>query len=362
MSIHRRTTKRGTSYDVRYREGTENRSRSFTTKADAQAFEAEVRRRRRMGAHAPADPSPMPLSNFLEHWVRTSGPTWAVTTLRTRAAMLDKWVVPYIGTIPLRDLGRGRIREWRADIVRDGSPPVNTNNVTRCLSAALGRAVDEGLLPANPCHRIGLMRTTKPDRRALAGDAVVAMLDAMPTDRDRLVVALMAYAGLRPAEVVALRWADLEDGVVWIRASVQEGREEPTKGFARRTVPVEPELAQVLEQSRPQWTSADDLVAPPVRGTYLNWPMWNRKVWRPARDRVGVVAVPYDLRHTAASTWIIRDRLDLLTVAARLGHDPAVTLEHYAHLLERSRQPDARTTRPSDAVAPTRPARSRRSA
>ena len=36
----------------------------------------------------------------------------------------------------------------------------------------------------------------------------------MPTVRDALLVALMGYGGLRPEEVVPLRWSDLTSGVI----------------------------------------------------------------------------------------------------------------------------------------------------
>lgn len=354
MSIHRRETKNGVSWVVRYREGGRNKSRALPTKKDAQAFQAEQNRRKRMGAHAPVEPSAMPLEDFLAHWIRTDGPTWATSTLKRRAPMLDKWVTPYVGHVPLRELGRARVREWRAEIMRDGSPPTNTNNVVRCLSAALGVAVENGLIPGNPCYKLGKIDAGPTERRAFHPDTVKEIVAAMPTGRDRMIVALGAYAGLRPGEIVALRWMDIADGVIHVERSVQDGKTKSTKGLHSRTVPVDVELERVLRENVPEDAMLGDLIARPVRGEFLNWGIWTKRVWHPAvtdepkpdgTGGLGLAGVPYDLRHTAASTWIIRDGLDLLTVAARLGHDAAVTISHYAHLFERSRQRSARASR-----------------
>ncbi|MGB1842507.1 MAG: hypothetical protein ACPHWZ_15455, partial [Longimicrobiales bacterium] len=71
MSVHKRKTKRGVVYDVRWREGQKNKGRTFDARADAVAFEAEQRRRQRLGAHAPGEPSTMPLGDWLERWFIT---------------------------------------------------------------------------------------------------------------------------------------------------------------------------------------------------------------------------------------------------------------------------------------------------
>lgn len=367
MSIHRRTHASGASYVVRYRDAGRNRSRAFRTKRDAQAFEAEVTRRKRMGAHAPAEPSEMPLEDFLARWIATAGPTWAGTTLKRRAPMLDKWVVPYLGDVPLRELGRARVKEYRAEIVRDGSPPTNTNNVLRVLSSAMSAAADEGLIPANPCFRLGKMPQAPTERQAFHPDTVREIIAAMPEGRDRMIVAVGAYAGLRPAEIVALRWMDLADGVIHVSRSVQDGKVKVTKGMHSRTVPIDADLERVLRENVPEGAQLGDLIAPPVRGEFLNWGIWTKRRWHPVvtdppkqdgTGGLGLKGVPYDLRHTAASTWIIRDGLDLLTVAARLGHGVEVTLQHYAHLFERSRQRSAKASRKAPA-GPLLPGESR---
>lgn len=48
MSIHRRGDRQG-QYEIRWREGGRQRTRLFSKKSDAQAFELDVKRRRQLG-------------------------------------------------------------------------------------------------------------------------------------------------------------------------------------------------------------------------------------------------------------------------------------------------------------------------
>lgn len=321
-------------------------SRSFTTKKDAQAFEAEQKRRARLGSFAPQEPSSMSVSNFIEHWFRNG--QWARTTTVSRAQLVDKWIVPFIGDVPLRELGRQRVREFRSEIVRAGSPPTNTNNVMRCLSAALGVAAEDGLIPMNPCLRLGTVPQAKPQRRAYPKRVTNDLLFFMPTLRDRAIFLLLRDAGLRPAEVVGLQWKDIDGDVLTIYDTIQSGETVSTKTGVFRSVPIEDEL-QIALACLPCYHD-DDYVVPGDRGGPLNWKMWTRRVWGPAKRAAHTESVPYDMRHTYASTLIIERGLDVATVAAFMGHSsPRVTLDHYVHLFQKARARGVRSDRPARA-------------
>lgn len=346
MSIHKRQAKTGVKYDVRWRENGKNRARAFPSRKEAVAFEAEMQRRLRMGAHAPGEPSPMPLSNFIEHWLLTSGVTWSATTRRSRAALLDKWIDPFLGHVPLRDIGRSRVREFRAAILRAGSPPVNTNNTMRVLSSALGRAVDEGLIPANPCNRIGEVPTEEAQRRAFPTEVFLAMMQACNSPQDQALIALGYWAGLRPAELVRATWGDIGDEAIAVVGSVQDGEESATKTRRRRVVPIEPELRSVLDGTRPAGVLRTDQIRPATRGGYLDWHNWTTRVWNKTRATLGIDTIPMEMRHSCASRWL-NEGWDVVTVAAWMGHDVQVLVTHYAHFMPRAPGRGARSVRPA---------------
>lgn len=54
----------------------------------------------------------------------------------------------------LSDLGAARVRDFQADIRRNKCSAKQANAVLRVLSAICGAAVEDSLLPANPCVRV----------------------------------------------------------------------------------------------------------------------------------------------------------------------------------------------------------------
>lgn len=342
MSIHQKDGARGVRYQVRWREGERNRQRSFPSLREAQAFELSISHTKRYGAFAPQEPSAMLLRDFIERWMTTSGIAWAKTTLISRASLCDRWIDPFIGHVPLRELGRSRVRDFRAEIMAKGSSPTNTNNVMRCLSAALGVAESEGLVPVNPCLRLGAVKQGPRNRQAVPEDVVQALIDRAKTPRDRAIIGLCAYAALRPAEILSLTVVDLDSGWINVASSVQYGERVTDKNSRPRSVPISDTLKPLLAQAASTGSANEKLVAPNEEGGFLDWHNWSRDVWRPIRDAVAPGLVFYSLRHTAVSRWIGEGN-DVVHVAEWAGHSVETCLKHYAHLWNRSRRPVVRT-------------------
>jgi integrase len=65
----------------------------------------------------------------------------------------------------------------------------------------------------------------------------------------------------------------------------------------------------------------------------VGYEQWIARVWAPALDACGIQYVrPYALRHSFASLLIHEGR-SIVSVAAQLGHSPAVCLRVYAHVM-----------------------------
>jgi len=254
VSIQRATNRDGsTRYVVRWREEGRQRGRRFDRLADARAFEAEKRREQQLGAHAPKEPSAETLKEWLAHWFAIDGVRWEKNTRLDRAWVVDKWIAPYLGDVRLRDLGRARIIEWRAAMLADGASPYRTNKALGTLSAALGSAVDNERLPANPCVGIKRMPHQRSRPRALSSIQVELIRAELPLWRDRTLVSLMAYAGLRPEEALALRWRDVREHTLSIEATYTAGELKPrTKTRRARSVPI-------IESLRADLDAADGL-------------------------------------------------------------------------------------------------------
>jgi len=124
---------------------------------------------------------------------------------------------------------------------------------------------------------------------------------------------------------------------------------EPLAGL-ERTVYAVPPLTDDLGAYR--WSEErSGLILPNRHGGYLDLRTWRRRIWKPAAERAGVDATPYDLRHTYASLLIHENRSPV-DVAARMGNSPALVLGTYAHPF--AEQEHATAVKMEDAIANAR--------
>lgn len=323
---------------VRWREEGRERSRSFRSEDDALAFLVDNRRRLEQGAHAVREPSAMHLAAWLERWFAVYAAEWAEQTVEQRTTVRDRHVLPFIGGCRLRDLGRARLIDYRAQLLDADRTPTTVNAVFRVLSASLSEAAREGLIPANPLRTVRALRVPSPNRRAIPHSHVEAVLAAMPSVRDQVIVSLMVHAGLRPGEVRALQWSDWDGEHLRVtRSATRRGKIDTTKSGRGRVVPVRRDglvhLARWRELAELFGETSDRLVVSGTKGGVLDWDNWTLRVWRPAMRDLGFEYKPYECRHTFAS-MLLRDGVDVVRVAAWMGHaKPSTTLDHYCHMV-----------------------------
>ena len=142
------------------------------------------------------------------------------------------------------------------------------------------------------------LRVREPRRlpRGLDRAETAALMGSFRTDRDRAIAGLMLLSGLRSAEVLGLRVADVDIARGWARVT--------GKGDKERSVPLDPDVGGVIQSyllaERSETTSrALFIVAKgPSRGQPLT-AAGLRRVFRYHREASGVAAGhPHALRHT----------------------------------------------------------------
>ena len=345
MSVERVERKGGSVvWRVRWRQGGRNRSKVLGRKRDAEAFEAELVRRKRTGELAQLDAGKEPLADFGEEWWRLyAEPNLATSTLESYASMWDAHVLPRLGSIPLRELTPDLINRFRLELEAAGVGPASVRKSLTLLQGVLRRACEWGRLPSNPV--VTVPKPTPRRRRAvvpLAPERIEQVRDWLLRRgrvRDATLVSVLAYAGLRPGEALALRWAHVRERTLLIEGAVSVGSVEDTKTGRRRTVPIVGPLAQDLGEwrlhvGRPP---AEALVFPGHDGepwTPTAYRNWRRRTYTPAARAAGVEHPrPYDLRHAFVSL-LIAEGHNVVEVARRAGHSPTMTLNTYAHVFE----------------------------
>jgi integrase len=289
----------------------------------------------------------------------------AARWLRDRSLMLTAIAEPPVARRVLHQL----------TITLDGRPAAGDTyrRRRRGLNAAIEYAVDLGELDANPLTRIKVKRVAADDRvdpRVVVAPAqarelqtAVSYVGSWNRSRGRRLVAFFAvlyYAGLRPAEAVALREKDCQlPATGWGKFELAKTLPVTTKKWtdtgsrhderglkqrdpdAVRPVPIPPQLVRILRAHiREFGTAADGRLFRNERGGILGSTTYSR-VWEEARQfaftphqfESPLAGRPYDLRHAALSTWL-NAGVSPAEVARRAGNSVGVLLKRYAGCLD----------------------------
>lgn len=158
-----------------------------------------------------------------------------------------------------------------------------------------------------------------------------ALHDALP-EHFRPVVLLGAFAGLRVAEIAALRTGDVDFMRGVITPAIQYPARELKTEISKTSIPIPAELAVMLNANPARWGSGTIVVG--VFGRAVA-PYTIETAFKSARTTVKGLPEGFrihDLRHYFASL-LISAGLDIKTVQARLRHASAkTTLDTYGHM------------------------------
>ncbi len=227
-TIRRRTTIGGElRYDVRYWMAGQDRqqSKSFRRYEDAEIFKRKMESDEVSGLVTDHHRGTEAVAPYAEHWMvtrLTRGLPLRASTLHGYQGLWRRNIAPALGALPLRRLSPELIREWHAALVASAGPDQAAKSY-RLLRAILNTAVDEELLPRNPCRIKGAGIERAEERPMPTTSVVLDLADAMEP-RYRALVVLAALGGLRTGEMLGLRRSDIDPlrGTVSVARQVQE--------------------------------------------------------------------------------------------------------------------------------------------
>lgn len=276
-----------------------------------------------------------------EWWALYAVPTLSPKTRHLYAYLWRAQVAHSLGGLQLGDVSPLIIERWKSDRLSAGVGPETVRRILAMIQSMFARAVDWGYLTTNPVARVQRPRASHRRLvRPLAPSVVERIRASIGTGTtDALLVSVLAYAGLRPGEALALTWGAVGDRHLLIEQAVSMGALTQTKTGRARTVRLLDPLAADLLKHRNQLPERadDDLVFPGKWGapwTETQWRNWRRRVFAPAAAHAGAAgARPYDLRHSFVSLLIAEGR-SVIDVARQAGHNPTMTLQTYGHVFD----------------------------
>lgn len=231
---------------------------------------------------------------------------------------------------PMKDVRPSEVKAWTVKL-QDSYAPSTVYALHRRLSQLFADAVHDGLIPKSPVSR----RTSPPAPKQIpyvaTTEQIWALHDALP-DHFKPVLLLGAFAGLRAAEIVALRVQDVDFMRGVISPTIQYPGVPLKSDTSRTPIPIPNELALELNRVPATWGSETLVVGAfgrPVTPTTVD------VAFKKARETIEGLPEGFrvhDLRHYFASL-LIASGLDVKVVQTRLRHASAkTTLDTYSHL------------------------------
>ncbi len=258
-----------------------------------------------------------------------------LSAMRYRQVALGT-ILPAIGGRRLRDVDRDALREFYKGLATASK----ARYVHRILSSMFTYAVKElGLLSSNPCASVRAPKAETRETRHLDLPEAQRMLDVAQGHVVEPAIILGLVGGLRRAEVVVIRWRDLdlETGRLQVGGSYWG----PTKSGKPRglTLPA----SAVASLRRCKTAQAEGLLRIGVRQDD-DTPVFAQSTGQPYKPdslagsferfcrEYGFDVSFHGLRHTAA-ILMLSSGVDVKTAASRLGDSLPVFMGTYAHFV-----------------------------
>jgi integrase len=330
----------------------------YNTKRAAEAALAEIVTSLNAGVYVP--PNKQTFGEYLvDEWLPAIKASTKASTWDSYRRTVQSHLMPRVGPIPLQAVSPGHLNALYAELLDGGRvgggslSPKTVRNVHVVVRKALGDAVSWNYVVRNAAASARpprLTRTALHEHNTWSVEELRAFLDAVQSDRLYAAWIVAATTGMRRAEVLGLRWRDLDfaAGRIGIRQTLvsvaYELRfESPKTSRSRRSVSLDSSTVEALRkhrlhqaEERLAWGESylqsglvfcreDGSPVHPERFTQ----MFDRHVRRQGLRRIRL----HDLRHTHA-TLALQAGVPAKVVSDRLGHSSvAFTLDVYSHVV-----------------------------
>ena len=259
---------------------------------------------------------------------------------RTRShyrTLLDNWLLPTFGATPLSGITPSMVREWYAS--KAGTADTMRAHAYTLLRGILGTAVDDDVIPTNPC-RIRKGGQAEPTHRPQTAtfEEIDVITKAMPA-RLQAAVQVSVWCAPRFGELTELRRKDvnLKAGTIRIARAVVHVDGEyvvgpPKSAAGKRVVRMPASLVPIVERHLEKFvdTAPDSLLFPAIHGGHLAPTTLYRSFYK-ARTAAGRPDLHWhDLRHTGA-TLTAATGTTLANTMQRLGHSTVGAAMRYQH-------------------------------
>ncbi len=293
------------------------------------------------------------IENFFPHYMETYvRPHLRQKAYTDKEARLQSYFIKPFGDVELAKVTAPMLQKLLND--QRGKSKSFLSKLKSEITAMFNAAEDEGLIQRNPCRRLVLPACEDHPRRALTEAEREAFLKAADRQKHGLLFQIIYYCGLRPGEVRALTYndIDLEKRSISVSKALEESTGKikmPKSKSGIRTVPIPDELLRRLptkrgsnllflgDHSKKALSTSNYKRAWQSILNYMDIEMGAQTYRNKIVEKTSVVdrsLTPYYLRHNYCS-MLAEKGVDIKTAQYFMGHSSInVTANIYQHVTE----------------------------
>ena len=290
----------------------------------------------------------MTFENFVEVYCNDMQHRLRENTFRIKKHIIDTKIMPYFGQIPVCQITPASIRRWQNELTayKDKNGKGYSGTYLKCINNQLVAIINYAdkyySLKDNPCRRAGSMGKSRAKEMQIwtVDEFKVFLANISDNPVSRAAFLLLYYTGIRPGELLALEYGDIDFDCcrLSINKSCQRihGHDVITppktdKGIRTISIP------EFLRDELKAYASMLYALGEHDRlFTFLKTFLYAEMSRGTSDGTVKSIRV-YDLRHSHVSL-LIDLGFSAVAIADRLGHESAdTTMRIYAHLFPQRR-------------------------
>jgi len=265
-----------------------------------------------------------------ERFLPMHQPKWKVSSRQTQIDNIERYCVRLLEDKPLTKIDRFSLQMQANRLAEKFSRSV-VNKFVTWSRAILEEAVDEDLLLKNPAKKLQMPETREVNKRFLTLKEIPVVLGKLPF-REQLIFRISLVLGLRPGELFALRWDDIDGYSLRLDESTVDGevypslKTEKSRGFLALPASLRAGLAEWKNIQQPE--TEQDFIFPNADGGVIRLDNYRADVLRPALDRIaeetGIDGIDFRACRRTCATHLSKHG-GIKDVQAHLRHSRATT-------------------------------------
>jgi len=289
------------------------------------------------------------VGTWLDQWISRKEPHIKTSTFVNYNKMITS-IKAHFGPVRLVDLKKKDVRTW-CETLTMGNGAIA--NILTPFRSALQDAYHDELIPENPLFNFQFRRNEPPklsDIKPFNKEEQAAIIETSPGGHVRNLFQFAFWTGMRPSELIALQWGDVDwkKEIILVQRAKTYFAKSPektkTRAGHREVKLLSPALQALRSQKELSYSApkaSDSIFLNPRTGLPWEGDPIIRLVWMKVLRRAGVqYRRPYQTRHTYASMMLSAGE-PLAWVSKQLGHSNVVmTARVYATWIPDS-QPEA---------------------